>query len=279
MDILDRIDAAVGCQQCGGELGDSPSDDFCSEVCQRTWRTEHHAEVLVGYREPWQRPEDFPGVGTEAHDTSGERGGFGFGYAAGGWLSPAVVEEVYGWTMLADSFAPARRLYLNTWVAPTPAPGQWCAGEACTEIISRGRTRCPACDLAHRQANWRLPRQTGYLVGDIRACNRARDAATTDAQRAAVRLRTEQLVERSREHWRQFRDAFEGAVRSIGEAAQQCFRDVRAAMGVPEPPERTGDEQRDRMAEALAAQRNRNTGPPSRQRAPRTIGRPTAGRR
>lgn len=25
------------CTQCGGPLGDSPSDDYCSEVCQRLW--------------------------------------------------------------------------------------------------------------------------------------------------------------------------------------------------------------------------------------------------
>jgi len=36
-DILAAIDAAVGCQHCGGPLGDSPSDDFCSELCQATY--------------------------------------------------------------------------------------------------------------------------------------------------------------------------------------------------------------------------------------------------
>ncbi len=39
-DTLAAIDAATGCQQCGGPLGDSPSDDFCGENCQAAWRAE-----------------------------------------------------------------------------------------------------------------------------------------------------------------------------------------------------------------------------------------------
>lgn len=37
MDILEAIDAATGCQQCGNPLGASPSSDFCSEFCQGAW--------------------------------------------------------------------------------------------------------------------------------------------------------------------------------------------------------------------------------------------------
>lgn len=36
-DIIDQIDAATGCQQCGKDLGRSVSDDFCSESCQTQW--------------------------------------------------------------------------------------------------------------------------------------------------------------------------------------------------------------------------------------------------
>lgn len=45
MDILDKIDAATGCQECGGLLGDSPSGDFCGETCQGRWAAQrcHHA--------------------------------------------------------------------------------------------------------------------------------------------------------------------------------------------------------------------------------------------
>lgn len=46
-DIVDRIDAAIGCQQCGGPLRDSPSDDFCGERCQEVWH-EARADVPHG---------------------------------------------------------------------------------------------------------------------------------------------------------------------------------------------------------------------------------------
>lgn len=36
-DTLAAIDAVPGCQQCGGQMGDSPSTDFCSEGCQERW--------------------------------------------------------------------------------------------------------------------------------------------------------------------------------------------------------------------------------------------------
>lgn len=51
-DILATIDAAVGCQHCGGPLGDSPSDDFCGPDHQQAWHAER-SDRLVGYREPW----------------------------------------------------------------------------------------------------------------------------------------------------------------------------------------------------------------------------------
>lgn len=36
-DIVDSIDQAIGCQQCGKPLDASPSVDFCSEQCQQRW--------------------------------------------------------------------------------------------------------------------------------------------------------------------------------------------------------------------------------------------------
>jgi hypothetical protein len=55
-DILDLIDQAVSdeptrCWQCHGQLGDSVSDDFCSQDCQTAWHAAQ-SEPLVGYREP-----------------------------------------------------------------------------------------------------------------------------------------------------------------------------------------------------------------------------------
>lgn len=37
VDILAAIDEVLGCQHCGGPLGQSPSVDFCSDDCQRNW--------------------------------------------------------------------------------------------------------------------------------------------------------------------------------------------------------------------------------------------------
>lgn len=51
-DILVKIDRATGCQWCYGPLGDSPSNDFCSDLCQHHWYASR-AVRLVGYREPW----------------------------------------------------------------------------------------------------------------------------------------------------------------------------------------------------------------------------------
>lgn len=36
-DFLDRLDAAIGCQQCGGPLTDTVSDYFCGENCAELW--------------------------------------------------------------------------------------------------------------------------------------------------------------------------------------------------------------------------------------------------
>lgn len=47
-DLIERIDTLVGtCQHCQGPLGDSPSEDFCSEKCQQRWQAgiPQHYEV------------------------------------------------------------------------------------------------------------------------------------------------------------------------------------------------------------------------------------------
>lgn len=59
---LAAIDDAISCQHCTGPLDGSPSPDFCSEECQTAWHTAR-AQPLVGYQEPWQRIDAFPGVG------------------------------------------------------------------------------------------------------------------------------------------------------------------------------------------------------------------------
>ncbi|MBP2370258.1 hypothetical protein JOF36_005954 [Pseudonocardia parietis] len=51
------------CHTCGGALGNSPSDFWCSDPCQARWHAERSVP-LVGYREP--RSCDFRGVGAYA---------------------------------------------------------------------------------------------------------------------------------------------------------------------------------------------------------------------
>jgi hypothetical protein len=71
-DIFAAIDAAVGCQQCTGPLGDSPSGDFCSDDCQTAWHTER-ADQLTGYREPYEHPDGLPGIGSTFYSTTADR--------------------------------------------------------------------------------------------------------------------------------------------------------------------------------------------------------------
>jgi hypothetical protein len=71
-DIIDRIDAAVGCQQCGGPLGASPSDDFCGEDCQSAWRrAQVGAEDGAGDTRPAPVDEVFSDTGACPSDRRG----------------------------------------------------------------------------------------------------------------------------------------------------------------------------------------------------------------
>ncbi|SFJ91254.1 Protein of unknown function [Amycolatopsis sacchari] len=48
-DTVAAIDEVIGtCNQCGRPLGESPSDDFCSENCQQVWRSANRV-VMAGH--------------------------------------------------------------------------------------------------------------------------------------------------------------------------------------------------------------------------------------
>ncbi|MGH3829218.1 MAG: DUF3631 domain-containing protein [Pseudonocardiaceae bacterium] len=52
---LTAIDTALGdrdCQHCARPVGESPSPDFCSEDCQRTWHEQHTTTPPTGDTEP-----------------------------------------------------------------------------------------------------------------------------------------------------------------------------------------------------------------------------------
>lgn len=227
MDILEVIDQAVGgCHECGGTLQDSPSDDFCGDGCQQAWHAAR-ADELVGYREPWDRPEDFPP----------------------GVIPPEAFED--GMPALQPmTSAEALRL-----------------AEQFSEGLAAGiRGQSPP--------EFRLPRSTGNLAADCAAARLALLAATTDEQRAAVRLRMESLAERqweqSAELARQLDQAFAplreamaalaeaGAtwMQQIGEQMRPYFEGLRRAGLVDVPAE----DPRDR---ALAAGHNWNADPQS----------------
>lgn len=211
-DFLARLDAAIGCQHCTGPLGASPSDDFCSDACQRAWHAQH-GEALVGYREPWDLPNQYEGLAT----------------------------------------GQAR-------MRPPPNP-----------------------------ADWRLPVQTADLAADRRAWRHARDTATTDAQRAACRLRGEQLAERSRQQLEHLRETLAPFFAGVVEGINAAFQGLSAALAgmhreisrlaasspTPPPPPRTRAEAARR---AMDARKHRNTGPPAGGRPPRRIDAPGARR-
>lgn len=53
-DLLDRIDALLACAQCKGPMTGSPSVDFCGPFCQEVWTRRHHdVTELDGYREDY----------------------------------------------------------------------------------------------------------------------------------------------------------------------------------------------------------------------------------
>jgi len=51
VNIVERIDAAVGCQHCTQPLDASPSGDFCGEDCQEAW---HAARSIPLPRVTWR---------------------------------------------------------------------------------------------------------------------------------------------------------------------------------------------------------------------------------
>lgn len=102
---LAAIDEAIGCHQCGGGLGSSPSDDFCSEPCARVWSARRvGVAVTDGWGDPifssLQGPERNYGVTVNGTDV---------------WASACVWDEVgspYGfyrqrWMMDVDEEAAA----------------------------------------------------------------------------------------------------------------------------------------------------------------------------
>jgi len=167
-DFLTRLDAAVGCMNCERPLGDDAvSDYFCSETCSLCWasdRTTYHADYIDD-TERWS-PDDLADLEPV------------------GWISPQVwrLPRSTG-DLEADKLAVDHALELATTQAQR---------SACRLRLESLRER----RWAIWAKNWRLPRSTGNFRADDLACSEAERTATTDAQRAACKVRRESLAER-----------------------------------------------------------------------------------
>jgi hypothetical protein len=142
-------------------------------------------------------------------------------------------------------------------------------------VIPRGR-------VERQQQGFRLPRETGDLASDCAFALVAHRAAETPEQHAAVRLRMKSLAERQRVVDAKRAEALAAAIeplqqlfesfgRAVAEAAKVWDEVFRPMFDEPRPT--------DPRARALAARRNRNTGPAQQGRAPRSIGRASSGAR
>ncbi len=280
MDILAAIDAAVGCQQCGGKLDESVSDDFCGQECQEDWAAQH-AEPLTDYFEPWDRPWDFPGVGTEAAVSGRAQSVQAHRYARGGHLplpstvpGTAFIDRGNGWEemgRLRDGFTISTERRGLT-------PTSWIIDETHTWASSR--------QLA--SVEFRLPRSTGDLHADWRALARAETAASTDAQRAACALRRTDLTQRHMKAWTEMTSVLAQGFTEFGERIRATWESMARSIevnfpqrwicGVDSAQQVDHYMDQDVRERALHARRNRNTGPLARQRAPRRIDAP-GGRR
>jgi hypothetical protein len=243
VDILAAIDAAVGCQQCGGKLGNSPSDDFCDDECQQEWHAERSVE-LVGYREPWRQPWLFPGVGTDAY-RSRQR------------------PEVY---------APAR------W-SITSSADALAAGEQIARGLEEGiqRAQRPTVEFRLPRETGDLAGDWIRARAASRAAGTPEQHAAVKLRIESLTVRQEAV---NREFFRRLSFAFESIGNTVTEIGRifsgaasglvKAFQEAGALATVPPA---------DPRARALAARRARNTGPAQRIRAPRSIGRPSSTRR
>jgi hypothetical protein len=167
-DFLARLDAAIGCQQCGGPLTQSVSDYFCSEDCSEDY-SEAHSDDL---------DDDWSTLG---HDWEPDELA---DLEPVSWLPPRT------WRLrrsTGDLAADQSALRDAQRTASSAAQREACAVRS--EAL-RGRQRV----IWARE--WRLPRSSGNPGGDWNALVWAETTATTPAQYAACNLRRADLEAR-----------------------------------------------------------------------------------
>jgi hypothetical protein len=145
-EFIAELDAAIGCQQCGCPLGDSPSADFCSPRCQTAWSAAR-AKPLTSYTEPDEQPAHVSNL-VELHSpetcvacVEGRSHGLRPPWLHGPWAMDAL--RVAARRQRAESF---RRLYLNATThvdAPADADGSLYANRL-AEALRRDAQRIGA---------------------------------------------------------------------------------------------------------------------------------------
>lgn len=272
-DFIAELDAAIGCQQCGSPLGDSPSDDFCTPDCQAAWSAARTAP-LASYSEPDEQAAHVSNL-VELHSPETCAACVDGRHSANPrWLDE--VAFIHDWAARrranarrADTF---RRLYLNGLMqtapgVPTPPP---IAGQVFVSDVGE------APDLA--SPNWRelgqpiVPVAIGFDPatengsGSIAVVTR-RDRV--DYVEAIISpggfLLPSHLVEQMRTVAEEVGQAWADAWRDIGEALVPLGEQLERAGLIEERPP---DDPRER---ALWLRQHRNTGPAVSARAPRAI--------
>jgi hypothetical protein len=282
-DILEVIDAATGCQQCGGPLEDSPSSDFCDPGCQRRWHA-RHAHAL----DPWSDDAApvYPGYDAARWRPEGsDEGSQGEAVAILLGADPGVSFVHH----IVDQWRQTVQRARQSWRLPRSTGDLDADTRAWRRAANTARTsaQVAACNLRQQELHvrrraqwardWRLPRSTGNLHADKAAANQALLTATTDSQRAAAKLRLQDIERRRAELFRDSVGSFSVSVRLMVEGFRQGIQQVSEAFAlfgqglvphftaideIDHQPE--GDSRAAAMARALEARRNRNTGPAQR---------------
>ena len=107
-EFLNRVDemTAPTCGACGETLtDDDESAYFCDAYCSDRWHATQ-VEPLTGYREPWNRPDVFPGLGGDDMSRWRPPGEFRLPRSTGDLRGDrAAAQEAYLEAITADQFA------------------------------------------------------------------------------------------------------------------------------------------------------------------------------
>ena len=279
-DFIAELDAAIGCQQCGGPLDSSPSDDFCSPSCQTAWSAAR-TQPLTSYREPDDQPAHVANL-VELHSpetciscVEGRRRRKAIDAAMAAALaygsSYVVVDEITGFLVPSRN---ARRELLNERVQRNQEQvnrlSQMLDGPI--QIARVGEPADSGGPNWHTIGTAREPVAFGF------------DPATREGGGSIVAVHRRDGVDHMQAILSpgavvfppEFADRMRAVAEEVGQAWVDAWRDISEALvPIAEQLQRSGliEEQppTDPRERALWLRRNRNTGPSASARAPRTI--------